>query len=159
MSKSACLILLCIFSSYCLKEESKLKGKPFFSDGELSETLENAFDGDISTEFASSSKDVQYLYSSGNEFNSVTGGWFATNSQSNGRTEKLNNNLHIFCSRTGSSSSRYTTTNSIDMSKYTKLHVVYNIVFISYDSFFKASYNSKAFDKSLFLIHALIKHP
>ena len=57
MSKSACLILLCIYSLYCLQEEAKLEGKPFASDKELSKTLENAFDGDISTKFTSSLKD------------------------------------------------------------------------------------------------------
>ena len=58
MSKTVCLVLfLCIYSLYCLKEESKLEGKPFSSDNELSETLSNAFDGDISTEFTSSLKD------------------------------------------------------------------------------------------------------
>ena len=72
-------------------------------------------------------KDYKYLYSSGNEFNSVTGGWVATNSQGNGRTEKLANNLHIYCSNTGQSSSNYTTANAIVNDGYTKLHVVYEI--------------------------------
>ena len=72
-------------------------------------------------------KDYKYLYSSGNEFTDVTGGWVATNTQGNGRTEKLPNNLHIYCSSTGSSGSRFITSNAIDMSKYKKLHVVYQI--------------------------------
>ena len=72
-------------------------------------------------------KDYKYLYSSGNEFNSITGGWVATNSQGNGRTEKLANNLHIYCSNTGQSSSNYTTANAIVNDGYTKLHVVYEI--------------------------------
>ena len=57
MSKTFCLILLCIISLNCLQKESKLKGKPFTSDEELTDTLENAFDGDISTEFTLPIKD------------------------------------------------------------------------------------------------------
>ena len=58
MSKTVCLILLiCLHSLYCLQEESKLEGKPFSSVNELSETLLNAFDGDMTTEFTSSLKD------------------------------------------------------------------------------------------------------
>ena len=74
-----------------------------------------------------SSEDRKYLYSVGNEFTSVTGGWVAQNTQGNGRTEKQSNNLHIYCSSTGSSGSRFITSNAIDMSKYKKLHVVYLI--------------------------------
>lgn len=74
-----------------------------------------------------STQDKKYLYSVGNEFKDVTGGWVATNTQGNGRTEKLPNNLHIYCSSTGSSGSRFITSNAIDMSKYKKLHVVYQI--------------------------------
>lgn len=74
------------------------------------------------------SSDRKYLYSIGNEFTSVTGGWVAENTQTNGRTEKLNDSLHIYCSRTGSSGSRYHTANAIDTTGYTKINIVYQIV-------------------------------
>lgn len=71
---------------------------------------------------------IKYLYSNGNEFTDITGGWKAVNEQGNGRTEKLSDNLHVYCSTTGSSGSYFVTNNAIDMTGYTKLNVDYQIV-------------------------------
>ena len=48
------LLILCIYSIYT--EDTKLEGVPFSSD-ESSESLKNAFDGDLSTEFISPAKE------------------------------------------------------------------------------------------------------
>ena len=74
------------------------------------------------------SDDIKYLYSNGNEFTSVTGGWNGVKDQGNGRVEKLADNLHVYCSSTGSSGSYFVTANAIDMTGYTKLNVDYQIV-------------------------------
>ena len=58
MSKisSILLVLFCICSFSYGQSETKLQGKPFSSD-DNSNSLNNAFDGDVSTEFVSSLKD------------------------------------------------------------------------------------------------------
>ena len=74
------------------------------------------------------SGDRKYLYSIGNEFTDVTGGWLTQNIQGNGRSEKLSDSLYIWASSQGSSESRVYTKNAIDYTGYTKVNVIYEIV-------------------------------
>lgn len=70
----------------------------------------------------------KYLYSVGNEFNSVTGGWIAGAEQSNGRAEKLKDSMYIYATQQGTSESHVITANAVDITGYTKIHVIYQIV-------------------------------
>ena len=70
----------------------------------------------------------KYLYSVGNEFNSVTGGWIAGAEQSNGRAEKLKDSMYIYTASQGTSESHVITANAVDITGYTKIHVIYQIV-------------------------------
>lgn len=70
----------------------------------------------------------KYLYSVGNEFNSVTGGWIAGADQSNGRAEKLKDSMYIYTTQQGTSESHVITANAVDITGYAKIHVIYQIV-------------------------------
>lgn len=73
--------------------------------------------------------DYKYLYSVGNEFKDVTGGWDAGVDQGNGRAEKLKDSLYIYASQSGSTESHVNTVNAVDIKGYTKLHVIYQITY------------------------------
>ena len=72
--------------------------------------------------------DIKYLYSFGNEFTDVTGGWNLYNGQANGRSEKLEGSMRIYCSSKSSSHSSTNPAHAIDVTGYTKLNVLYQIV-------------------------------
>ena len=68
-----------------------------------------------------------YLYKTGNEYTTLTGGWTLQNFQKNGRSEKLEDNLHIFYSTKGESGSLAYTTNQINLDNYSKIYVKYRL--------------------------------
>ena len=75
-------------------------------------------------------EDRKFLYSIGNEFSDITGGWIASNFEGNGLTEKTSGYLRLYYSSTNYSGSRFTTNNSIDMSGYSKLNFIYQITVV-----------------------------
>ena len=81
----------------------------------------------ISKQDTTNSSDKLYLYSFGDEFKEVTGGWTGGNDQSRGRNEKGQTYMRIYYSSSGQSGSYFKTNNNIDTTGYTKLNVVYQI--------------------------------
>ena len=67
------------------------------------------------------------LYNYGEEYSSITGGWILTDAQTHSRSEKLSDSIHMYISSVGSSGTTFETSNSLDLSKYSKLHIKYKI--------------------------------
>ena len=67
------------------------------------------------------------LYNYGEEYVSITGGWILKDVQSNSRSEKTSDSIHMYISSVGSSGTTVETSNSLDLSKYSKLYIKYKI--------------------------------
>ncbi len=69
--------------------------------------------------------DKLYLYKEGNEYKTITGGWTLTNTQTNARSQKNNDNMQLYYSITGSTETACSTNNIIDISNFSFLYVRY----------------------------------
>lgn len=75
-----------------------------------------------------------YLYDHGNEYINTTGGWMIGNGQSNGRSDKLEDSIHLYNVSYLYCESHMVTTNQINISDYNKMHIEYKInSIINYD--------------------------
>ena len=71
---------------------------------------------------------TRFLYSNGNEHTDITGGWTAYQLE-NGKAEKLSDALQLtYITPSGDTTSEFYTTNLVDVSHYSTLHISYEIV-------------------------------
>lgn len=68
---------------------------------------------------------VLYLYNRGDEYTSITGGWTINESQVNGKAAKNKDNMLIYYSSNSSSDSSCITAKKVDLTKFSKLYIVY----------------------------------
>ena len=68
-----------------------------------------------------------YLYDHGNEYINKTGGWMIGNGQSNGRSDKLSDSIRLYNVSYLYCESHMVTTNQINISDYSKMHIEYKI--------------------------------
>ena len=107
-----------------VKNKERFSGQVKYCNGEITDT-NLAFDGNTGSSTPIETK--TYLYKSGNEYTSLTGGWSLENLQVNGRTERLSDSLRLYYATNGQSASIATTVNPIDLSDYSKIYIRYRL--------------------------------
>ena len=107
-----------------VKNKERFTGQVKYCNGTITDT-NLAFDGNTGSSTPVETK--TYLYKSGNEYTSLTGGWSLENLQVNGRTERLSDSLRLYYATNGQSASIATAVNPIDLSNYSKIYIRYRL--------------------------------